>query len=615
MIYQKPFLLSLIIGVLLISSKWVFSYLNFDEDITLRIINETGDTAYYPIIHSFSNFNFSPSYSNEISELNLISFPILSLIINSFFLKFTGNYSFILLEFLSVSFFIYIFYNIFKKLGFTDSYSFACSTFLFASPFLIQALTFINFEPLNLLILNLENFYSLRFPRPIITNLYFFAYIYFLIDFYLEKKNYTNKIFFITIIIGISFNTFFYLFFIEIIFLIFVVLIKFKQNIIRFLLDNFKSLIISLLILCLFVGFFQIQLFYSEIDYIERLGVFSVDSIQKQILLNYIYSFFSGYNFLILILVNTVLYFLIRKNITSILFYLFIASILSPLIFIISFSKGVDYYHFFSWIVVTSYIFQIFTIFYLINQNLLKRINFISSKKFMSIIIVLVIVLFNFSQLNKFSMKYNDLSDRENLSSLVDFIKYNQLLNNKELKILNMNEKLSLWLILNDYSNFSFLPISLWTSKTNNMLEHELFSVANFLKLNAKDFNQLIQNDLKNWRFQNTFVRKFFGRKYMANILVNYNNDLNDYEEIEKKYIISNSIISTHQVIIPKSEIIRLSMKFDNTKNKSNPDILIIDKDGLFKINNFEDESYCKIFQNKKYLIFQRIKLESSNCL
>ena len=101
----------------------------------------------------------------------------------------------------------------------------------------------------------------------------------------------------------------------------------------------------------------------------------------------------------------------------------------------------------------------------------------------------------------------------------------------------------------------------------------------------------------------------------LANILVNYNNDLNDYEEIEKKYIISNSIISTHQVIIPKSEIIRLSMKFDNTKNKSNPDILIIDKDGLFKINNFEDESYCKIFQNKKYLIFQRIKLESSNCL
>ena len=74
----------------------------------------------------------------------------------------------------------------------------------------------------------------------------------------------------------------------------------------------------------------------------------------------------------------------------------------------------------------------------------------------MSLIIVLVIVLFNFSQLNKFSMKYNDLSDRENLSSLVDFIKYNQLLNNKELKILNMNEKLSLWLILNDYSNFSY---------------------------------------------------------------------------------------------------------------------------------------------------------------
>ena len=101
---------------------------------------------------------------------------------------------------------------------------------------------------------------------------------------------------------------------------------------------------------------------------------------------------------------------------------------------ILGLRERVDYYHFFSWIVVTSYIFQIFTIFYLINQNLLKRINFISSKKFMSLIIVLVIVLFNFSQLNKFSMKYNDLSDRENLSSLVDFINYNQIIGIKLLE-------------------------------------------------------------------------------------------------------------------------------------------------------------------------------------
>ena len=92
------FYIFLLIATSLISLKWIFSYLYFDEDITLRIINDTSDTAYYPIINTFSNLDFSPSYSNTIKDLDLISFPVVSLLINSVFLKIFGSYSFIILE-------------------------------------------------------------------------------------------------------------------------------------------------------------------------------------------------------------------------------------------------------------------------------------------------------------------------------------------------------------------------------------------------------------------------------------------------------------------------------------------------------------------------------------
>ena len=91
-IQKKSFLICFLIAILLISLKWIFSYLYFDEDITLRIINDTSDTAYYPIINTFSNLDFSPSYSNTIKDLDLISFPVVSLLINSVFLKIFGSY-------------------------------------------------------------------------------------------------------------------------------------------------------------------------------------------------------------------------------------------------------------------------------------------------------------------------------------------------------------------------------------------------------------------------------------------------------------------------------------------------------------------------------------------
>tara|TARA_B100000780_G_scaffold228684_1_gene168157 strand:+ start:1184 stop:1462 length:279 start_codon:yes stop_codon:yes gene_type:complete len=78
-------LIILISTILLILPKWILSFTFFDENIILRIINDVTDEFYFPIIKSFSDFNFSNSYSENVTDLKLISYPIISLLVNSFF--------------------------------------------------------------------------------------------------------------------------------------------------------------------------------------------------------------------------------------------------------------------------------------------------------------------------------------------------------------------------------------------------------------------------------------------------------------------------------------------------------------------------------------------------
>ena len=80
-------LIILLLSLLLILPKWILSFIFFDENITLRIINDTSDAAYYPLINSFSDFNLSNSYDDNLNNLKLISYPFIGLAINSFFLN------------------------------------------------------------------------------------------------------------------------------------------------------------------------------------------------------------------------------------------------------------------------------------------------------------------------------------------------------------------------------------------------------------------------------------------------------------------------------------------------------------------------------------------------
>jgi len=599
------FLIALTLGISLVSLKWILSYLYFDEDIVLRVINDSYDTAYYPIIKSFSELNLAPSYSDSLNGLSIISFPVISLFINSLFYKIIGIYSFIFLEIICTAFFIFIFHNIFIKLNFSTFFSIICSLLLFAIPTILIDLAFINIKTLDLLIVNLQKFYSMRFPRPIISNLFLFSFIYFVIDFFIKKENYNKSFYILSTLMGVTINVFFYLFFIEFFLFFIVFLVKFKKNFTKIISNNFKHFLNSLIIFVLFVVIFQLQLFYSEPDYIQRLGVFYLDASQKIIIFEYLENFFFGKKFIFLFLLNTALYLIIKNKLIKIFYLLFLSSILSPIFFFYIFNKGVDYYHFFDWVVITGFLFPLITSLYFIESKFLRLLKNIDLKNLLSFFLVLIIVYFNISNgvkfknnAEKFNYKRNDINE------VTNFINKNLIFKDKNLEILSFDIPLTTWFLLKDYKNFSLIPLTFWTPKENETLEKELISSIKFLDLDKNDFYEIIKNEKKSWRFKNEFVYVFFGRKYLANSLVNFNNNLSDFTEIEKKYILSNNLINTHQVIIPKLELQRLLNKFDKIKTKINPDIVILDKNGYHKTTDLKNNNYCKVFNNATFKIY-----------
>ena len=604
-------LIILLLATLLILPKWILSVIFFDENITLRIINDVSDAAYLPIINSFSDLNLSNSYDNNLHNLKLISYPVISLAINSFFFKLLGSYSFLFLEVVCTAVFLWIFYNILLEFNFSYLSSLVLPVFFFILPTVLRDLASLDIESLRLLSLNFESFYSSRFPRPIISNLFFFSYIFFIIKFYKDDIKSIKNTFIITILIGLTSNLFFYLFFIEFFLLIIVFSIKFKTKLLGFLFNNFKHFLYCSLLLLLLLGVFQIQIFFSEPDYIKRMGVFSINTYQKKILFEYLYNFIFGIEFLFLFLLNTVFLFLSKNKLLKIFYYLFISSIISPIFFFTFLDKGVDYYHFFNWIVITGFLFPFMSILYFLDRKFLKYFKRYQYKNLIFLGIFGFLFYFNLNNFVNFkTLATNEHLKRYELNETTNFISQNHLFDNKKIKILNINYKLSIWLLLSDYNNFSIIPVSFWTPKTDLMLEEELISSMKFLGLSNDNFYSLIKNKKKSWRFKNEFTFNYFGRKYLANSLVTFNNDISDYTKIEQSFILSNNLLNSHQVIIPKSEINRLLNKFKKQNKIINPDIVILDN----KINKFDNNNFCLIFKNNSFLIYSNRKL-NPECL
>ena len=132
----------------------------------------------------------------------------------------------------------------------------------------------------------------------------------------------------------------------------------------------------------------------------------------------------------------------------------------------------------------------------------------------------LILFYYFFSNVSNQLRSYEHINkDRVSLNKITLFFKNNPDLIDPNYEILNLNYKLSLWLILNNYQNFSIIPVSFWTPKKTSQIEDELISSFKLVDLPENDFLKFISNSKKKNRYKNPMVQQLFDRTYLANQL------------------------------------------------------------------------------------------------
>ena len=336
------FLLFLVIATIL--PKWIVSWVYFDNSILVDTIFNIEDIQYFPIVKSFSELTFNPSYLDHLSENKLLTFPIYSILIHSILFKIINVYSLVALEFVFQLIFLLVFLKVIKKI-FDDlnfSLYFCASLFLIIS--LLQLFLILDHSRyLQLLFSSLNENLGSRFPRPLFTGIIYFYFFYFLFSFREKIEKFDLKYFILLVFfLSVFLNSFFYYFVNFSILLVILSLKYLKIPILRFLIDQKRKIILIILCFIFFSFPFLFQIYFGETDYSKRLGVISIDFDQKIFLLKYYFINLFRIESLILLIMSFLTYYLINKRFDhlsnqisniNLFFYFILASIFAPPIF------------------------------------------------------------------------------------------------------------------------------------------------------------------------------------------------------------------------------------------------------------------------------------------
>ena len=116
MLKNREYFFIFLIVISTILPKWIISSIYYDNSVIVNTLFNIKDIQYFPLVISFSDLIFNPSYLDNIVDNKLISFPTYSLLIHSLFFKLFGVYSFIILEFVFQFIFLIILFKIFEKI-------------------------------------------------------------------------------------------------------------------------------------------------------------------------------------------------------------------------------------------------------------------------------------------------------------------------------------------------------------------------------------------------------------------------------------------------------------------------------------------------------------------
>ena len=615
MLLNKKILFLFFLSILLFLSKWIFSFVFFDESLNVKIIFEsvTDGKYYYPLIKYLAELNFNNSYDLTISSLKIIPLPIVGIIFHSVFYKIFGVASFIIIELFCIFFFLLIFKKIFSYY-FSENNSIIYSLLIFILPSLLVLL---NLENLLFISLLENNFYTLRVPRPMISSLYFFTFIYLMVTMYMGEFYVKKKFIYLGVIFGLTLSSFYYYFFIETIAFFLLLCIKFKKNLVKEIYKKFYLYGLLILFFIITVTPFLINLFLHEEDFTNRQCVFELDLNKKIILIKHYLINYLRPKFLILISTLTFLTFLANKfkinnyKIINVFFIIFTSCILAPILFVSLSNKSCVLYHFNNLIVVWAII-LLFILFIVFFQNFIKlNIN----NKFRNLLIIFFISIYAFTSFEKIN---NFLKDKNKNIHRGEFQKITSLISDSfdlsKINLLTFDNDIMIWSIMNDIQYLNLIN-GLFISKTDEMIENDLINAFKFLNLNSNDFMKFIRNKKTNWRYMNLNVSDFFFYKYQANSLTTFK-DTNDFDTDVAFDIAQSSPILQQQSIIPNFELLRLKNKFlnHNLNFFNAPNIIILNKDKelFFKIK-IDKIKYCNLFNGEKLILYISRDLKN-NC-
>ena len=597
------------ISFFLIFIKWFFSFYFFQDEIDVRIIFEsvTDGKYYYPLIQYLSDLNFTKTFDPNIKTLKIIPIPVSSLFLHSIFLKIFKFYSFIFLEFLSLTIFISLLYRI-NRFIFSKKISLLYSLLILFSPTLINS-SFLG--ELQFLKIFSDNLYNFRVPRPMISNLFLFGFIYLILKIYI-KNQYTIKNFLLLgFIMGLSLSSFYYYFFLEFLTFIVILILKYKQDFIKNIFNQFRHYILIISSFLITATPFLINLYFHEKDFTGRQCVYGLDLENKLTLLKFYLNQFLEIGFIIILLsvISSTIWFNFKNNrrrkFINLLCILFLSSVLNPLFFITISSKACVFYHFNNLIIVTGILFFIFIILIYLEKFF---ISFRIDKLYKVLNLILISLLSISFYLS--SLKNSKDTDYKNLREEFNYVSKKLKKANKieNISILTFDTDFMIWAILNDVKYLSLIN-GLFTSKTDNMIEEDIFSAFRILGLNENNFDKFIdnKNDKSNWRYLNLNVSTFFFYKYQANSMITYNS-MQEFSKDEKEFIKKSSPILHQQSIIPKLELERLKNKFKNFDNYDlKPNFLILNtSNNFYNISELDLTDYCLEYEGKNFILFNQ---------
>jgi len=607
---QQYFVLSLLVATTLLP-KLIINLIYFDYPFLVNTIYNIEAAGYFPIIISFSDLIFNPSYLDNFKETNLIPFPIYGFFVHSLFFKFFGIYSFFILEIIFQFLFLIIFVKVIHKIFKDKTFSLFLCIFIFFIIFFLRALlTYENIFYLSHIHSILNEAFGSRFPRPLFTGIVYFYFFYLIFSFKENLKNFNGNYFIILFfLLAVFLNSFFYYFINFSLLIVFLTYKHLDKNIFVYLNVYKKKIFLVFFSFLIFCLPFLIQLYYGESDYAKRLGVIDVNFEQKLYLLRYYFINFFRIEFLFLITSTILVKIYIQKKFLNFkdqvsnldnFFYFIIVSILSPPIFFIFSPKLVSIYHFLD-------IQQFIMIFYLlISLSFIIYKSFkINEKfknlKFLNFVLIFFILLINLS--------FDKDSSERNIKKINEFLKIHVFLKNNNfvksdeklftndkdlmlLWLLNGNRQLTMtWGFVNSHTNKDIEDILITNLKSFGVLDREFESMISLGKSKMREKWQYL---IYNYMFQ-------------ANSLYTYS-AIENYTINLREKIIQTSPFRAQILVVPEDEKERLMKKFYNININKNylSDIIIVNKLKSEPFNNFKfrNKDYNKIYETNSYKIF-----------